>query len=207
MAWPTVTIDTTAMDAGTDNPANARAQIKQMADNVNDMKNASATSTLVGPVELATPAETQAGADSIRAVTPFSLQSKVSSTTAIGLIELATQAEADTGTDSGRAIAPSTLQGKVNFKKMFSGLVSSAGALTQPAAGISGWSFLKLSPGNYLITHNLGALTYSVQATSNGGAAPVCSLGSHNTNTFSVNTRDVSGTLTDSAFFFVVNTY
>lgn len=40
MAWPTVTIVTTDMDAGTDSAANARAQIKQMADNVNDIKDA-----------------------------------------------------------------------------------------------------------------------------------------------------------------------
>lgn len=40
MAWPSVTIDTTSMDAGTDSPATARAQIKQMADNVNGIKDA-----------------------------------------------------------------------------------------------------------------------------------------------------------------------
>lgn len=42
MAWPTTTIVTTDMDAGTDSPANARAQIKQMAENVNDMMNSRA---------------------------------------------------------------------------------------------------------------------------------------------------------------------
>ncbi|SEO64602.1 hypothetical protein [Nitrosovibrio sp. Nv6] len=40
MAWPTVAIDTTSMDAGTDSPATARVQIKQMADNVNSIKDA-----------------------------------------------------------------------------------------------------------------------------------------------------------------------
>lgn len=40
MAWPTVTIDVTSMDAGTDSPAVARPQIKQMADNVNAIKDA-----------------------------------------------------------------------------------------------------------------------------------------------------------------------
>ena len=38
MAWPTITVDTTNLDAGTDSPANARADIKQMADNVNAIK-------------------------------------------------------------------------------------------------------------------------------------------------------------------------
>lgn len=40
MAWPSVTIDTTNMDAGTDPAGNARAAIKQMADNVNAIKDA-----------------------------------------------------------------------------------------------------------------------------------------------------------------------
>ncbi len=40
MAWPTVTIVTTQMDAGTDDPSQARAEIKQMADNVNTIKDA-----------------------------------------------------------------------------------------------------------------------------------------------------------------------
>lgn len=40
MAWPTVTIDTTAMDQDTDSPLLARAAIKQMADNVNAIKDA-----------------------------------------------------------------------------------------------------------------------------------------------------------------------
>jgi microcystin-dependent protein len=39
MAWPTTTISTTHMDAAGDDPSQARAEIKQMADNVNDIKN------------------------------------------------------------------------------------------------------------------------------------------------------------------------
>jgi len=38
MAWPTTVIDTTNMDAAGDNPGNARAEIKKMADNVNSIK-------------------------------------------------------------------------------------------------------------------------------------------------------------------------
>lgn len=38
MAWPTIVISTTDMDAAGDNPGNARAAIKQMADNVNYIK-------------------------------------------------------------------------------------------------------------------------------------------------------------------------
>lgn len=40
MAWPTVTISTTQMDAAGDDPSQARAEIKQMADNVNAIKDA-----------------------------------------------------------------------------------------------------------------------------------------------------------------------
>lgn len=40
MAWPTTAIVTTDMDATSDNPGNARAQIKLMADNVNAIKDA-----------------------------------------------------------------------------------------------------------------------------------------------------------------------
>jgi hypothetical protein len=38
MTWPTTTISTANMDTGGDNPALARADIKQMADNVNAIK-------------------------------------------------------------------------------------------------------------------------------------------------------------------------
>lgn len=38
MAWPTTTIVTTQMDAATDDPSQARAEIKQMAENVNAIK-------------------------------------------------------------------------------------------------------------------------------------------------------------------------
>jgi hypothetical protein len=39
MAWPTTTVNTTHLDEGSDNPANARGDILQMANNVNDMNN------------------------------------------------------------------------------------------------------------------------------------------------------------------------
>lgn len=40
MAWPTTAIVTTDMDATSDNPGNARSEIKLMADNVNAIKDA-----------------------------------------------------------------------------------------------------------------------------------------------------------------------
>lgn len=50
MAWPTSTIDTSSMDAGTDSPAAARAEIKKMADNANAIKDAKGAS--LGVAEL-----------------------------------------------------------------------------------------------------------------------------------------------------------
>lgn len=43
MSWPDTDVDTTNMDAAADNPGNARADIKQMADNVNEMRAARGT--------------------------------------------------------------------------------------------------------------------------------------------------------------------
>ncbi|OZA06752.1 MAG: hypothetical protein B7X95_01360 [Methylophilaceae bacterium 17-44-8] len=40
MAWPTSNVDTTHMDAAGDDPSQARAEIKKMADNVNAIKDA-----------------------------------------------------------------------------------------------------------------------------------------------------------------------
>ena len=68
-----------------------------------------ATTTVPGVVELATNAETQAGTDTERAVTPASLASLTASSTRAGLVELATDAETQTGTDATRAVTPASL--------------------------------------------------------------------------------------------------
>lgn len=51
MAWPTVVIDTTNMDATGDNPGNARADIKQMADNVNAIKDSKGAASGIAPLD------------------------------------------------------------------------------------------------------------------------------------------------------------
>lgn len=51
MAWPTVNIDTTEMDAGTDHPDVARIQIKQIADNVNAIKDAKGAASGIAPLD------------------------------------------------------------------------------------------------------------------------------------------------------------
>jgi|SRR5689334_11302206 len=78
-----------------------------------------ADTTTKGLVELATTAETTAGSDSVRAVTPAGLDATLTanvpgkvpsaSTTVQGKVELATDAEATTGTDTARACTPANV--------------------------------------------------------------------------------------------------
>jgi hypothetical protein len=70
---------------------------------------AAATTAAAGVVELATDAETQAGSDASRAVTPSSLATVVATSSAKGLVELATDAEATAGADTSRAVTPANL--------------------------------------------------------------------------------------------------
>jgi len=65
-----------------------------------------ASDVLQGIVELATDAETQAGADVTRAVTPAGLNSRTATETRTGLIEIATAAEVQSGADNERAVTP-----------------------------------------------------------------------------------------------------
>lgn len=68
-----------------------------------------ASTLFKGIVELATNAETQAGTDAVRAVTPAGLQSKIATDIARGIVELATNAETQAGTDAVRAVTPAGL--------------------------------------------------------------------------------------------------
>ncbi|MGX4726167.1 gp53-like domain-containing protein [Pseudomonas corrugata] len=68
-----------------------------------------ASTTVKGLVELATDAETQAGVDALRAVTPAALTARTASETRAGIIELATAAETQSGIDAVRAVTPATL--------------------------------------------------------------------------------------------------
>lgn len=68
-----------------------------------------ASTSTAGIITLATNAATIAGTDSLLAVTPSTLQAKVSSTTAIGLTRYATNAEAAAQTLTDVALTPSNL--------------------------------------------------------------------------------------------------
>lgn len=65
-----------------------------------------ATTTVLGMVMLATPAEVITGTNNVKAVTPEGLSARTATETRTGLIEIATQAETNTGTDDTRAITP-----------------------------------------------------------------------------------------------------
>lgn len=71
-----------------------------------------ASDTKAGLVELATDAETQAGTDDTRAVTPKSLASRTATATRAGIVELATDAETQAGTDDTRAVTPKSLDAR-----------------------------------------------------------------------------------------------
>ena len=73
---------------------------------------ADASTTEKGIVELATDAETQAGTDTVRAITPANLSSRTATETRAGIIELATAAETQAGTDTVRAITPANLSSR-----------------------------------------------------------------------------------------------
>lgn len=60
-------------------------------------------------IELASEAETIAGIEDEKGVTPAGLQAKVASDTAKGIVELATSAESITGSDTERAVTPKGL--------------------------------------------------------------------------------------------------
>ncbi len=73
-----------------------------------------ASTTERGIVELATDAETQAGTDTERAVTPASLSSRKATTGRTGLVRRATEAQADTGTNTSRYMTPALVKRRID---------------------------------------------------------------------------------------------
>lgn len=73
-----------------------------------------ASETVAGIIEIATQAETDAGIDDVRAITPEKLAGRTASETQSGVIEIATQTETNTGTDDARAVTPAKLAGRTS---------------------------------------------------------------------------------------------
>jgi hypothetical protein len=71
--------------------------------------NPPATTERQGIVELATDAETVAGTDASRVVTPKTLHALKATVDRAGLVELATEAEVEAGVDKERAVTPGSL--------------------------------------------------------------------------------------------------
>jgi hypothetical protein len=86
-----------------------------------------ATTLVPGIIEIATDAETQAGTDTTRAVTPSSLSSRTATETRSGIAEIANQAEANAGVDDTRIITPLKL-----FGVLSSGAIDSNDILLNP---------------------------------------------------------------------------
>ena len=112
-------------------------------------QSSAATATSAGVVELATNAESIAGTDATRAVTPASLHAKTSSATVIGLVELATDAEALTGTDTARALTPA------NAKATYSGITRTINA--QTGSGDSAYTLVLADAGKIITANNSSA--------------------------------------------------
>lgn len=96
-----------------------------------------ATHERAGVIELATDAETIAGTDDTRAVSPASLAKLTGTTGRRGLLELATSAETIAGTDTTRAVTPSGLtaafvksHADTGFQKLPNGFIIQWGKAT-----------------------------------------------------------------------------
>ena len=96
--------------------------------------NPPATTERQGVVELATNLETQAGTDTVRAVTPAALASRTAAEARTGLIALATEAEASAGTNDAKAITPKKLAARLVKKADLAGTKAQTFAVAQATA-------------------------------------------------------------------------
>ncbi len=105
-----------------------------------------ATDEATGVVELATNAETVAGTDTVRAITPAGLAAKTATTSAKGIIELATNGETVAGTDTVRAVTPDGLTDKMSSPGPIGD--SAASAIKGTTLDLTDKSTLTFSGGN-----------------------------------------------------------
>lgn len=94
--WPGGAVDTTDVDAATDDPSQARADIHDAFNKLNDIIDDRAVANGVASLD---------GSGDVPAAQLDNVPT--SSATTQGLVELATDAETTTGTDTARAITPS----------------------------------------------------------------------------------------------------
>lgn len=128
-----------------------------------------ASETVTGIAELATQAETNAGTDDLRIVTPLKLAGRTASESMTGIAEIATQAETNTGTDDARFITPLKLATRTATETM-AGITENA-TLAEALAGIDDFRYISPAKLAYVLSFLSQVPTGTIQDFA-GASAP-----------------------------------
>lgn len=173
--WPSVNIDTTSMDAGTDSPAVARAQIKQMADNVNNVKDSRGAangvasldaSSKVPVAQLPTIPATQGGTGQTTYTQGDILVAGAGNT----LTKLSPGANNTVLTSNGPGVAPTYRSASTSGSITSSGLTQNSGKLLgRTTADVGGVEEISVS-GNLKLTGGVLSSALNIEVISTVGS-------------------------------------